>query len=70
MATDTNKRADQIVGIANRARRENHLNPNNHAYWEERGYDQRPLDWEEEYKRIRKIEREQRDRFNWLSNLR
>ena len=26
----------------------NQLNPNNDAYWESRGYDERPDDWEEE----------------------
>ena len=26
----------------------NQLNPNNDAYWESRGYDERPEDWEEE----------------------
>ena len=26
----------------------NQLNPNNDAYWESRGYDDRPDDWEEE----------------------
>lgn len=25
----------------------NQLNPNNDAYWESRGYDERPDDWEE-----------------------
>ena len=25
----------------------NQLNPNNDAYWESRGYDERPEDWEE-----------------------
>ena len=24
------------------------MNPNNDAYWESRGYDERPDDWEEE----------------------
>ena len=26
----------------------NQMNPNNDAYWESRGYDERPEDWEEE----------------------
>lgn len=26
----------------------NQLNPNNDAYWESRGYDERPDDWDEE----------------------
>ncbi len=26
----------------------NQLNPNNDAYWEARGYDERPDDWEEQ----------------------
>ena len=26
----------------------NQLNPNNDAYWESRGHDERPDDWEEE----------------------
>ena len=26
----------------------NQLNPNNDAYWDSRGYDERPDDWEEE----------------------
>lgn len=26
----------------------NQLNPNHDAYWESRGYDERPDDWEEE----------------------
>lgn len=25
----------------------NQMNPNNEAYWESRGYDERPDDWEE-----------------------
>lgn len=25
----------------------NQINPNNDAYWESRGYDERPDDWEE-----------------------
>jgi hypothetical protein len=25
----------------------NQMNPNNDAYWESRGYDERPDDWEE-----------------------
>ncbi len=25
----------------------NQLNPNNDAYWESRGYDERPDDWED-----------------------
>ena len=25
----------------------NQMNPNNHAYWEPRGYDGRPDDWED-----------------------
>ena len=25
----------------------NQLNPNNDAYWESRGYEERPSDWEE-----------------------
>jgi len=25
----------------------NQLNPNNDAYWESRGYDERPVDWED-----------------------
>lgn len=28
----------------------NDLNPNNDAYWESRGYDERPDDWEEQIK--------------------
>ena len=27
--------------------RANQLNPNNDAYWESRGYDERPDDWED-----------------------
>jgi len=27
--------------------RSNQLNPNNDAYWESRGYDERPDDWEQ-----------------------
>ena len=27
--------------------RSNQLNPNNDAYWESRGYDDRPDDWEQ-----------------------
>lgn len=27
--------------------RSNQLNPNNESYWESRGYDERPNDWEE-----------------------
>lgn len=33
------------------AERDNHanqLNPNNDAFWESRGYDERPDDWEEQ----------------------
>jgi hypothetical protein len=26
----------------------NQCNPNNDAYWESRGYDERPEDWDEE----------------------
>ncbi len=26
----------------------NQMNPNNDAYWESRGYDERPDDWEEQ----------------------
>lgn len=26
----------------------NQLNPNNDAYWESRGYDERPEDWDDE----------------------
>ena len=35
--------------MATKDDRDNHsnqLNPNNDAYWESRGYDQRPDDWE------------------------
>ena len=28
----------------------NQMNPNNDAYWESRGYDERPDDWEERAK--------------------
>ena len=31
-----------------RDNRSNQMNPNNDAYWESRGYDERPEDWEEE----------------------
>jgi len=27
--------------------RSNQLNPNNDAYWESRGYDERPEEWED-----------------------
>lgn len=27
--------------------RANQMNPNNDAYWESRGYDERPYDWED-----------------------
>ena len=38
--------------------RANQLNPNNDAYWESRGWDDRPDDWEE-----RIIEEDQSVRF-------
>lgn len=28
--------------------RSNQMNPNNDAYWQSRGYDERPEDWEED----------------------
>ena len=31
-----------------RDNRANQMNPNNDAYWESRGYDERPDDWEKE----------------------
>jgi hypothetical protein len=36
--------------VDDKANNDNHsdqLNPNNDAYWESRGYDERPDDWEE-----------------------
>lgn len=36
--------------MASKANEDNHsnqLNPNNDAYWESRGWDERPEDWEE-----------------------
>ncbi len=50
-------------------RRSNESNPNNDAYWQARGYDQRPTDWRESYQIIVKLEREQRERQEWVSNL-
>ena len=34
-------------GSANDDNRANQLNPNNDAYWQSRGYDEKPDDWQQ-----------------------
>ena len=40
--------------------RANQLNPNNDAYWESRGWDERPDDWEERASQDDEVSRESR----------
>ena len=40
---------------SDRDNRANQLNPNNDAYWESRGFEERPDDWEE------RVDREDRE---------
>ena len=54
------------MGKTNQDNHGNQLNPNNDAYWESRGLDKRPTDWEEpghqhEAEQSREI-RERRDK--------
>ena len=35
------------MGKAEQDNQANQMNPNNDAYWESRGWDERPEDWEE-----------------------
>ena len=35
-------------GSGNDDNRANQMNPNNDAYWQSRGYDERPDDWEDQ----------------------
>ena len=37
-----------MKGEDERNNRANQMNPNNDAYWQSRGYDERPDDWEDQ----------------------
>ena len=37
-----------MKGRDDRSNRANQMNPNNDAYWQSRGYNERPDDWEEQ----------------------
>ena len=37
-----------MKGEDDRNNRANQMNPNNAAYWQSRGYDERPDDWEDQ----------------------
>ena len=37
-----------MKGEDDRNNRANQMNPNNDAYWQSRGYDERPDDWEDQ----------------------
>lgn len=43
-----NRRRNTMGKNSNANNHSNQLNPNNDAYWESRGHDERPEDWEEE----------------------
>lgn len=43
----TTKGGNEPVTKANDDNRSNQINSNNDAYWQSRGYDERPDDWEE-----------------------
>ena len=48
--TDIRSQDEQEVTMSRQSDLDNHanqLNPNNDAYWESRGWDDRPDDWEE-----------------------
>lgn len=36
------------MGKGGDGNRSNQMNPNNDAYWQSRGYDERPPDWEDD----------------------
>ena len=42
-----NKRSDDMATKDDLDNHSNQLNPNNDAYWESRGWDDRPDDWED-----------------------
>lgn len=45
---------------SDRDNRANQLNPNNDAYWESRGFDERPDDWREQADKEDKVSRSER----------
>lgn len=48
MAMIKNQKEVKIVSKSNDDNHSNQCNPNNDAYWESRGEDERPDDWEEQ----------------------
>ena len=45
----------------------NQMNPNNDAYWESRGYDERPDDWEDQVEEDEPTQAELENRANQLN---
>ena len=43
--------------------RANQLNPNNDAYWQARGFDARPDDWEEQVKDFKPVKESRRSKY-------
>ena len=49
-----------MKGEDDRSNRANQMNPNNDAYWQSRGYDERPDDWEDQVDKEEQLKAQER----------